>query len=51
MKYVLGGADTISLEIILSLNDYLKEHHQIFALSEPLDWEHDWTETEYRIGE
>lgn len=32
------------------INAYLKEHHQIFALSEPLDWEHDWTEPEYRIG-
>jgi len=29
---------------------YLKEHHQIFALSEKLDWEHNWTEPEYRIG-
>jgi len=29
---------------------YLQEHHQLFALSEPLDWEHHWTEPEYRIG-
>lgn len=29
---------------------YLKEHHQIFALSEPLDWTHGWSEPEYRIG-
>lgn len=32
------------------IKSYLKEHHQIFALSEPLDWEHNWTEPEYRIG-
>ena len=32
------------------INSYLKEHHQIFALSEPLDWEHEWTEPEYRVG-
>jgi hypothetical protein len=32
------------------INSYLKEHHQIFALSEPLDWEHEWSEPEYRIG-
>jgi len=32
------------------IGSYLKEHHQIFALSESLDWEHNWTEPEYRIG-
>lgn len=32
------------------LNAYLKEHHQIFCLSEPLDWNHDWVAPEYRIG-
>ena len=32
------------------LNSYLKEHHQIFALSEPLNWEVDWVYPEYRIG-
>ena len=29
---------------------FLKEHHQIFALSESLDWESEWSEPEYRIG-
>lgn len=29
---------------------FLKEHHQIFALSEKLDWEKDWIEPEFRIG-
>jgi HKD family nuclease len=29
---------------------YLNEHHQIFALSEKLDWENEWSEPEYRIG-
>ncbi len=30
--------------------NFLKEHHQIFALSEKLDWERDWIEPEFRIG-
>ena len=29
---------------------YFKEYSQILALSEPLDWEHEWVEPEYRIG-
>ncbi|MFI5390405.1 MAG: hypothetical protein ACHQYQ_03505 [Bacteriovoracales bacterium] len=29
---------------------YAKEYSQIFALSEPLDWETPWMEPEYRIG-
>lgn len=29
---------------------YLNEHHQIFALSEKLDWESNWVQPEYRIG-
>ncbi|MDW7691575.1 hypothetical protein R9C00_17490 [Flammeovirgaceae bacterium SG7u.111] len=29
---------------------YLKEHHQIFALSEKIDWRTDWVEPEFRIG-
>ncbi len=32
------------------INAYLNEHHQIFALSEKLDWENEWSEPEYRIG-
>ena len=32
------------------LNAYLEEHHQIFALSEPLNWEATWTTPEFRIG-
>lgn len=32
------------------LNGYLFEHHQIFALSEPLNWSSDWIEPEFRIG-
>ena len=32
------------------LEAYLSEHHQIFALSEPLNWEHVWAEPELRIG-
>jgi len=32
------------------INAFLKEHHQIFALSEPLNWEEDWTTPEFRIG-
>ena len=34
-------------EILLS---YLKEHHQVFSLSENLDWESEWASPEYRIG-
>lgn len=32
------------------IDSYLKEHHQIFALSEPLDWTSNYVEPEYRIG-
>jgi len=32
------------------INAYLKEHHQIFCLSESLDWYRPWSEPEYRIG-
>lgn len=32
------------------INAYLNEHHQIFALSEKLDWENDWATPEFRIG-
>lgn len=29
---------------------FLHEHHQILAISEPLNWTSDWCEPEYRIG-
>ena len=29
---------------------YFREWYQMFALSEPLDWESDWCHPEYRIG-
>lgn len=32
------------------INAYLQEHHQIFALSEQLDWQSAWTEPDFRIG-
>lgn len=32
------------------INAYLNEHHQIFALSEKLDWENDWVTPEFRLG-
>jgi hypothetical protein len=32
------------------INAFLIEHHQIFALSEPLDWTTNWVEPEFRIG-
>ncbi len=32
------------------LHAYLKEHHHLFALSEPLQWEDDWVSPEFRIG-
>lgn len=32
------------------INAFLKEHHQIFALSESLDWNTDWVVPEFRIG-
>lgn len=32
------------------INAYLNEHHQIFALSEKLDWEYEWTTPEFRLG-
>lgn len=51
---------TYSLENAISLNDesgnneiingYLKEHHQIFCISEKLNWEKDWIVPEFRIG-
>lgn len=51
---------TYSIENAISLNDksgknevinsYLKEHHQIFCISEKLNWETDWIEPQFRIG-
>lgn len=32
------------------ISSFLNEHHQIFALSEKIDWETDWIEPEFRIG-
>lgn len=32
------------------INAFLKEHHQIFALSEPLNWNDVWSAPEFRIG-
>jgi len=32
------------------IDAYLKEHHQLFCLSEPLNWENEWTSPEFRIG-
>jgi hypothetical protein len=32
------------------INGFLKEHHQIYALSEKLNWETDWIAPEFRIG-
>jgi PLD-like domain len=32
------------------VKSFLNEHHELFALSEPLDWTSDWIEPEYRIG-
>lgn len=32
------------------LNAFLNEHHQLFALSEPLDWKETWVTPEFRIG-
>lgn len=32
------------------LNSYLKEHHSIFELSEPLNWETDWINPQYEQG-
>jgi hypothetical protein len=32
------------------INAFLNEHHQIFALSEPLNWSDVWTAPEFRIG-
>lgn len=32
------------------LNGLLGEHHQIFGLSEPLNWEYEWSFPEFRIG-
>lgn len=32
------------------INAYLNEHHQIYALSEPLNWDASWAVPEFRIG-
>ena len=32
------------------VNAYFNEYSQIFAISEPLDWESDWSTPEWRIG-
>jgi hypothetical protein len=32
------------------IDAFLNEHHQLFALSEPLNWDEVWTTPEFRIG-
>ncbi len=32
------------------INSFLNEHHQIFCISEKLNWEKDWIEPQFRIG-
>lgn len=32
------------------INAFLNEHHQVFALSEKLNWESNWVAPEFRIG-
>lgn len=59
-SYNLTKNATFSFENALVLTDksgknevleaYLNEHHQIFALSEELNWENKWIEPQYRIG-
>lgn len=34
----------------LLIKAYLDEHHQLFAISESLNWEYEWVLPEYRIG-
>lgn len=50
---------TLSLENVVFMQDkkgknkviqaYLKEHHHLYGISEPLDWKHNWVEPEYRL--
>lgn len=59
-SYNISNNATNSFENAIVLKDYtgqsqiieayLKEHHQILALSEQLDWETAWCSPEYRIG-
>lgn len=46
--YSLENALHITIPEIVEA--YFKEYQQIAALSEPLDWETDWIEPEWRIG-
>jgi HKD family nuclease len=32
------------------INSFLQEHHQLFTLSEPLNWRDTWSTPEFRIG-
>lgn len=59
-SYNITDNATRSFENVIYLEDnsgtnpileaYLKEHHQILSISEPLDWTSQWCEPEYRIG-
>ena len=44
-KELLAGPDLWRI-----VQAYYQEWGQVFALSEPLDWESEWVEPEYRIG-
>jgi phosphatidylserine/phosphatidylglycerophosphate/cardiolipin synthase-like enzyme len=42
--------NAVIIESESTANFYLKEWAKMFAMSEPLDWYHEWCAPQYRIG-
>lgn len=53
-NFTANGADSLENAIIIRAPEiataYMNEWEQIAAMSEPLDWESEWIEPEWRIG-
>lgn len=56
-NFTNNATNSLENALILQANEgdqiiesYVKEHHQIYSISELLDWEHKWVCPEYRIG-
>jgi len=57
-NFTLNGGNSLENAVVFRdksglnpfINSYLEEHHQIFGLSEKLNWEQPWSEPQFRIG-
>lgn len=53
-NFTFNGGDSLENAVVIRTPEivraYYNEYQQIVALSEPLDWEHEWVAPEWRIG-